>query len=941
MRAPAALLGVGLTLILGALWREESGAAHGFLLLASAAAAAIFLGRGTREESGWVDLPPLHLPEPERPGTAEALRLRTDPPESSSPSSRPPSRAAVALGLGPGRSLSRHATIAGVAAILLVAAAIRVPLLGEVPAGLFCDEAANGYNAFSLLETGRDEHGTPLPLFIPSFGVGLKNPAYVYAAMIPVALFGLDEASLRLTSAFYGVVAVFGLYLLGRALYNPVVGLLAALLLALSPWHIHFSRIAFNLIALPTFFILGLACLIRALERGSRRSFVGAAILLGITPYCYSVANVFVPLMLVGVVALYSRELWSQRRKVAPALFVLLLMLVPLLDFKLFDPRDVDRFSLIGIVQPGAALSQMVGEFADNYRQYLSFRFLFQEGDPILRHSVRGFGENLLSLSPWFLLGFVAAFARPRRGLLLACWLLTFPVAAALIRETPSATRSIVGAPLFPLLAAVGLTATWSIVALLRPRARVALRVVLVLAVASTIGVEAAHYLRSYFVEYPKYSAAGLDGFQYGYRQAIRLMEERRAEYDQLVLTATDVNQPWIFALFYTQRDPRSFHATEDTGYEVLIPEHYSRYDLDADRVLFAARPSDTAFFEEFEVLEVVKAPNGEVVYEIIEPRRRKRFLDAWGVIGPLPGDPAQALLAVNAASQGFSPVESEFVFSDLNDIFQGADNVCAVAATDIHLEGPVRDALLECIGSEDLFQPSLGGQRLDRVTLERRRPHRFPVRLETGANALRALTCDGDGDWYFACGIVDARGRSLEQVVSVAPRAGESDLLRFSGGATQQDPPRRVLSGGIEAVAGTLGEDLRQIDLALAWESGELAIDVNGPVLDGQLGPLLDGDTTSLVRSEDVNPFFITLTFRSPVRLKGVRVFPSYSSYDWGLQPRPEEVWLVIRNAADEVWSALELEQSVETSVVRLELLRREGDDYVHLNELELWTEP
>jgi len=38
-----------------------------------------------------------------------------------------------------------------------------------VPPGFNADEAAFGYNAYSLLKTGRDEYGTLLPLSIKSF----------------------------------------------------------------------------------------------------------------------------------------------------------------------------------------------------------------------------------------------------------------------------------------------------------------------------------------------------------------------------------------------------------------------------------------------------------------------------------------------------------------------------------------------------------------------------------------------------------------------------------------------------------------------------------------------------------------------------------------------------------------------------------------------------
>jgi hypothetical protein len=95
------------------------------------------------------------------------------------------------------------------------------------------------------------------------------------------------------------------------------------------------------------------------------------------------------------------------------------------------------------------------------------------------------------------------------------------------------------------------------------------------------------------------------------------------------------------------------------------------------------------------------------------------------------------------------------------------------------------------------------------------------------------------------------------------------------------------------------------------------------------------------VVRTEEVNPLFLTFTFRTPVALRGVRVFPSYSSYDWALQTGPDAEWLVIRDASSQSWSGIELEQSVETGVVRVELLRRQRDDFVHVNEIEIWVEP
>ena len=71
--------------------------------------------------------------------------------------------------------------------------------------------------------------------------------------------------------------------------------------------------------------------------------------------------------MLAAIAALFWRPLWARRQNALHGLQALLLTLLPLLYFKLFDPRDVDRFALIGIVEPGASWSQMGSEFFENY----------------------------------------------------------------------------------------------------------------------------------------------------------------------------------------------------------------------------------------------------------------------------------------------------------------------------------------------------------------------------------------------------------------------------------------------------------------------------------------------------------------------------------------------------------------------------------------------
>ena len=91
--------------------------------------------------------------------------------------------------------------------------------LSGLPPALNRDEAGIGYNAYSLIQTGRDEHGQRLPLAFQSIG-DYKMPLYIYAATIPVSLFGLNDFSIRFWSALAGVVSVITVYYLVRELFH-------------------------------------------------------------------------------------------------------------------------------------------------------------------------------------------------------------------------------------------------------------------------------------------------------------------------------------------------------------------------------------------------------------------------------------------------------------------------------------------------------------------------------------------------------------------------------------------------------------------------------------------------------------------------------------------------------------------------------------------------
>ena len=97
--------------------------------------------------------------------------------------------------------------------ILILAAILRIWQLGSLPPSLTPDEAALGYNAYSILKTGRDEYGKLLPVIFKSFG-DYKPGFYIYTTVPFIAIFGLTEFAVRLPSAIAGVIAVWLMYLI-------------------------------------------------------------------------------------------------------------------------------------------------------------------------------------------------------------------------------------------------------------------------------------------------------------------------------------------------------------------------------------------------------------------------------------------------------------------------------------------------------------------------------------------------------------------------------------------------------------------------------------------------------------------------------------------------------------------------------------------------------
>jgi len=139
----------------------------------------------------------------------------------------------------PSGSARPRATPFLLTAILLLAAGLRLHDLAAE--SLWVDEGAS----LRFASMGAAE-------ILASAGTDPNPPTYYLLLHHWVALFGDSEWSLRLPSALFGALSVAAVYALGSSLFGRAAGLLAALILALSPFHVWYSQEAraFSLMAL-------------------------------------------------------------------------------------------------------------------------------------------------------------------------------------------------------------------------------------------------------------------------------------------------------------------------------------------------------------------------------------------------------------------------------------------------------------------------------------------------------------------------------------------------------------------------------------------------------------------------------------------------------------------------------------------------------------------
>lgn len=464
-----------------------------------------------------------------------------------------------------------------VISLIILGSVLRLAWLAKIPSGFFRDEAAIGYNAYSIWETGKDEFGQRFPLVFRSFEVFFL-PAYVYLSAPFVGILGLSQFSTRLLSSLAGIGALLLAYLIGKEIWNKRTGLLALFILAISPWHIFYSRGAFEGNLALTLFAMGFWIWLKFTKRNKISLFFLATFFFAASMYSYQAQRLVVPAFAIAAFSLALRKLNRIKRKLILPVVAIAIFLIPLLSLS-FRAGGYHRSLGVSVFQtnsnpPGWVEGEEVSTLINNkpylkarqilslYLSYFSPRNIFIEGDYDKQRSVENNSVYYAWLAPFMLIGLANLFKNRKVGQkLLFAWIILGPLPAALTGDPFHTYRSLLF--YYPLALVTGYGMSWSVASVAKKLRPMLLVGVVVVSVISLVA-----FIFNYMVLTQATRARAWDN---GYE-----------EITNLILSLPDstkvvVDDPWtegyIHYLFFTRLDPHIYQ--KEVGRLGLVESYY------------------------------------------------------------------------------------------------------------------------------------------------------------------------------------------------------------------------------------------------------------------------------------------------------------------------------------------------------------------------------
>ncbi len=543
--------------------------------------------------------------------------------------------------------------------IIIIASILRLWNIGSVPPSPDWDEAALGYNAYSLLLTGKDEYGKIFPVALRSFD-DYKPALYAYFAIPFIKVFGLNIVSVRLVSAIFGIITVIAVFFLIKELFGKEIeiskktvkadylALIASFILAISPWSINFSRIAFESNVGAALNVLALLFFLKGLKvpKILPISFFFASINI----YMYQSEKVFTVILFLILLLLYWKTILSIPKKYLLISFVLISIIVfPMVHYTITDKNALLRAKGVSVFSDQTQFlkrnviksaedkktENLLGLVLDNrrieygraivsgYISHFDINWLFITGD-ISRHHAPFMGLLYLIELPFLLLGiYILIFGRFNLKIktVIFSYFLIAPLPASITSGVPHAVRTLNFLPVIQIFIALGILSSfiWAL------KQKVVYRYTFISIFSILFLFNFVYFLNQYFIQLNYFNSSD---WQYGYEKVVSFVYPIQNRYREVVVSnVRPLDQSYMFFLFYLKYPPDIYQknggtvsggfAEDHKGFANYVFRNIDWNNENKENKLFIGRPGD--FPDGVKILKTVNYLDGKPAIIIVE----------------------------------------------------------------------------------------------------------------------------------------------------------------------------------------------------------------------------------------------------------------------------------------------------------------------------------
>jgi 4-amino-4-deoxy-L-arabinose transferase-like glycosyltransferase len=446
-----------------------------------------------------------------------------------------------------------------------------------VPPCFNSDEAAFGYNAYSILQTGKDEYGTLLPLRLKSFG-DYKMPLYSYLSVPFIAVFGLNEFGTRALNTFISLLFPIIIFYFVRELFkNTKIALLSSFFISISlglqivARHAHESYISVFLITTTVYLF------IKTVQSPSKKHIFLFLLVNLLSLLSYHPNRIFA-VLLYG----YSFFLFIKYRSRYRLLFLLstILLLIFFSTDYIYKPTRINNLLFFNNEGFKLKVQELKDEGGSRFLynvvtvgvkdifydgiNYYSPQFLVSIGDHNNRFGYEGMGLMSITEYIFIFIGLFYLFRNKEKyRYLILILLLLAPLSASLSWSKNSLTRSLFLFVPTLIISAYGVYSFFT-----QQRKGPTWIILLMLYTGSLIYFNYFNW-DFYLFHYPK-RAVTIRAWQCGYKELGSYIKTNYDRFDTFYITK-DVGMPYIFQLFYLAYPPKSYQKQA----QLTSPDQY------------------------------------------------------------------------------------------------------------------------------------------------------------------------------------------------------------------------------------------------------------------------------------------------------------------------------------------------------------------------------